>query len=88
LVEASDTVTDFDASADLVDLRMIFAMPKFSGANSFSKFNQLVQIVQIGADTEIRIDIDGNGADTNYTTLMIMKNTFADNITSRNFVIV
>jgi len=88
LVEASDTVTDFDASADLVDLRMIFAMPEFSGANSFSKFNQLVQIVQIGADTEIRIDIDGNGADTNYTTLMIMKNTFADNITSRNFVIV
>jgi Ca2+-binding RTX toxin-like protein len=86
--EAGDRITDFSNSADLIDLRRLFAAPAFSGANPVARFNQFVRLVQVGANTEVRIDADGRGAGTAFVTLVTLQNLSAGAIGPQNFVVV
>lgn len=74
---------------------LTFAIPTVSpifaasalGGSPFAQFTQFVQLVQIGADTQVRIDADGNGAGTNFVTLATLQNVAVGAIGSQNFVI-
>jgi large repetitive protein len=85
--EGLDTITDFEVGKDLIDLKAIFAAPAFSGSTPFARFNQFVQLVQEGADTQIRFDIDGSGAGTRFETRIVLLNTAANTMRSTSFVV-
>jgi Ca2+-binding RTX toxin-like protein len=87
LSEAGDTITDFAAAEDLIDLRAIFAASAFGGGSPFARFTQFVQLVQVGTNTQVRIDADGNGAGTNFVTLATLQNVGVGAIGSQNFVV-
>ncbi|MDX2216285.1 MAG: DUF4347 domain-containing protein [Oculatellaceae cyanobacterium bins.114] len=86
LDEGVDTIADFKTE-DVIDLRQIFAQSAFSGATSFVQFSQFVQLVQVGANTEVRVDADGSGSGTDFTMLATLQNVAANTMTPRNFVI-
>jgi len=84
--EGGDTITDFKA-VDLIDLRAIFAQPAYSGASPFARFNQFVQLVQVGSDTQVQVDADGNGLGLAFTTLATLNNVAINEVGANNFVI-
>ncbi|NJN88751.1 MAG: type I secretion C-terminal target domain-containing protein, partial [Leptolyngbyaceae cyanobacterium SL_7_1] len=86
VTEGTDQITDF-TSEDLIDLRGIFAQPAFAGTSPLSRFNQFVQLVQVGSNTEIRIDADGSGSGTTFNTLASLTNLSVGAIGAANFVI-
>lgn len=88
LNEGGDIITDFDGITDLIDLRSIFTTPAFGGANPFAQFVQFIQLVQVGANTQVRIDADGNGSSNTFSTLATLENVTVSGISSHNFAIV
>lgn len=88
LNEAGDVITDFNGSEDLIDLRSIMSQTQYSGNNAFARFVQYVQLEQVGANTEVRVDADGNGAGQAFTTLVTLQNTTLNSISARNMVMV
>jgi uncharacterized delta-60 repeat protein len=87
-LDGIDTITDFEVNRDVIDLRAIFAKSEFSGTTPFARFHQFIELVQQGADTEIRIDADGNGSDTSLVTLATLQNVSANTVKANNFVII
>ncbi|MEP1079566.1 Ig-like domain-containing protein [Leptolyngbya sp. PL-A3] len=85
--EGADTITDFGVAADFIDLRTIFARTQFSGVTPYRRFAQFVRVVQVGTSTQVRIDNDGNGAGTVFSTLATLTNIRANAITPRNFLV-
>jgi Ca2+-binding RTX toxin-like protein len=85
---ASDRITDFNSANDWIDLRAIFARAEFSGATPYDRFVQFVQLVQVGASTEIRVDADGNGSQTVFIPLATLNNTLTSRVSSRSFIVV
>lgn len=86
LEEGIDTITDFKA-VDLIDLRAIFAQPAYGGASPFARFNQFVQLVQVGSDTQVQVDADGKGLGLAFTTLATLNNVAINDVGASNFVI-
>lgn len=81
-----DTITDYNIN-DQIDLKSIFATPAFAGTDTLTRFQQFVQLVQVGADTEIRVDADGSGLGTTFTTLAVVQNVAVTSLSSTNVVI-
>ena len=87
LAEGVDRITDFSALQDRIDLRAIFTGAAFGGTSPFDRLTQFVQLVQVGANTEVQVDTDGSGVGTSFTTLATLLNVTSTTIGSRNFVI-
>jgi Ca2+-binding RTX toxin-like protein len=85
LTQQGDKVTDFNAQADLLDLRQIFAAAQFSGTTPAEQFQQFIQVEQVGANTVIRVDADGSSLGSVFSSLVTLNN--ASGIGSQNFVI-
>ncbi|HEY9630482.1 MAG TPA: type I secretion C-terminal target domain-containing protein [Coleofasciculaceae cyanobacterium] len=87
--EGTDSISDFTIAEDVIDLRAIFAQTAFQNiaVTANERLNQFVQVVQVGADTQIKIDADGIGSGNTFATLAILKNIGADIITAANFAI-
>jgi hypothetical protein len=82
-----DTITDFNVNEDVLDLRVIFNQPQYSGATPYARYLQYVKLVQVGSNTEVRLDQDGNGGDSTFTTLATLQNVAVGAIAPRHFVI-
>jgi hypothetical protein len=87
LSEGQDTIVDFSFSEDLIDLRSLFSQPQFAGATPYARYLNDVQLLQIGSNTEVQIDADGNGAGNTFVTLTTLTNVAASTLSSCNFVI-
>lgn len=85
--EGTDTITDFNASVDLIDLRTIFNDSRFAGPNRFAQFNEFIDLVQVGSTVEVRIDADGSGSGTALNTLAVLNNQSTNAVTSRSFIV-
>jgi large repetitive protein len=85
--EGVDTIKDFNVNQDVIDLRSIFNQSQYAGVTPYARYLQYMKLVQVGSNTEVRIDKDGNGGDTTLTTLAILENVTTTAIGSRNFVI-
>ncbi|MBD2091003.1 DUF4347 domain-containing protein [Microcoleus sp. FACHB-1515] len=86
LQEAGDRILDLN-SEDLIDLRGIFKATEFGGRTDLSRFSEFVELKQVGTKVEVRIDRDGNGSGTAFTTLVTIDNATLSSITTGNFVI-
>jgi hypothetical protein len=82
-----DTITDFNAQEDVIDLRKLFTQPQFSGATPYLQYLQYVKMVQVGTAVEIQIDADGNGSGSSLTPLVSLQNQTLSALGSRNIVI-
>ncbi|MEM7770485.1 MAG: calcium-binding protein [Cyanobacteria bacterium P01_A01_bin.37] len=88
LNDGQDIIKGFNGDEDLIDLRDIFSLPAFTETSPFKQFQQYVELVQVGSDIDIKVDEDGRGTGTTFTTLATLRNVAIDNISSRNIVIV
>ncbi|MBE9180560.1 type I secretion C-terminal target domain-containing protein [Oculatella sp. LEGE 06141] len=87
LKDGVDRIRKFESADDLIDLRSIFKAPQFSADNRFAQFKQYIQLEQVGSSTQVKIDSDGNGSGTTFTTLMTLQNVSVDNVSSTNFIL-
>lgn len=87
VAQGKDTITDFNTSEDVIDLRQIFAQTAFAGTANPDGFKQMVRVEQVGTNTEVRIDADGVGAGTTFKTLASLTGVSASSVTTSNFVV-
>lgn len=87
LNESIDTIRDFEVNQDVIDLRQLLVQSPFSGSSSLRKYQQYVQVIQVGANTELRIDADGNRQGQTFVTLATIQNLASSALNSSQFVI-
>ena len=85
--EGNDLIKRFETNRDVIDLRSVFARAEFTGATPDAKFHKYIQTVQLGANTEVRVDFDGAGAGTVFGAIATLKNINASTISCSNFVV-
>lgn len=81
------TVVDFNVRQDLIDLREIFVLETFkiTGMSSFDRFKEFIKLEQKGANTEVKIDLDGKGAGTTFVSMVTLTSVQATSVTVSNF---
>jgi Ca2+-binding RTX toxin-like protein len=82
-----DHITDFNPTTDVLDLRSILSRPEFAAANIEKRHHQFIQMVQVGANTEVRIDSDGTNPGKNYTTIVVLDNVKIGTFDCNNLVL-
>ncbi len=82
ITNSRDRIIGFNRTEDLIDLRSIFSSSRFSGSSRPAQFVQYVQLVQVGANTEIRLDADGKGAGTDFKTLATLTKEISEKETT------
>ena len=82
-----DTIDDFNVNKDLIDLRDLLSGVEFTANSPFEKFNQFVQIKQVGSKARINIDTDGVVGDAGFTTIAVLKDLDASTLDSDSFLI-
>jgi large repetitive protein len=82
-----DTITDFNVNEDVMDLRVIFNQPQYSGATPYVRYLQSIKLLQVGSNVEVKIDADGNGSGTTFVAIALLQNVSTSALTGRNFVI-
>jgi Ca2+-binding RTX toxin-like protein len=87
LNEGVDQIRAFEVGQDLVDLRSLMARAEFSGTSSFDQYQKYVQLVQVGANSEVRVDADGSGQGKDFVTLASLQNLSTSSLSSTSFVI-
>ena len=83
LASQVDMIADFDHSSDLIDVRGMFAKAGFADAS----LSQVIRLEQVGANTEIKLNVDGLVAGTSFATIARLQNVTATSITASSFVI-
>jgi RNA 3'-terminal phosphate cyclase len=85
LNEGVDTIRDFSATEDLIDLRQIFTQLP-AGSNAFARYRQFIKLEASGNDVKINVIASGTERGA-ATTLAVVQNTSISAIGSRNFLI-
>lgn len=85
LNDKADLIRGFKSGSDIIDMRGVLKGSQYAGSG-IEKFNDFVDLVQSGGNTEVRVDIDGQiGGDTQ--TLAILQGVQADSLASTDFAI-
>ncbi|MEM9447471.1 MAG: Ig-like domain-containing protein [Cyanobacteria bacterium P01_E01_bin.6] len=87
LAAEGDKIRQFNVEDDVIDVRGIFNKTEFSGDNRFARFREFIDLVQVGANTEVQIDADGSGSGTEMIKLVTLNGVDATTVRSENFVI-
>jgi large repetitive protein len=85
--EGNDLIKRFETQRDVIDLRPVFARAEFTGTTPDAKFHKYIQTVQVGASTEVRVDLDGAGSGTVFGAIATLKNINASTVSCSNFVV-
>ena len=87
LNDGRDTIDDFNVNKDLIDLSDILSGVEYTASSPFDKFNQFVQIKQVGSQTRVSVDTDGVVGDAGYTNIAVLKGVDALTLDSNSFLI-
>jgi uncharacterized repeat protein (TIGR01451 family) len=82
--DGQDIITDFEVGADLIDLNSIFDDPRYTARNPFRRF---IDIAQVGANTVVRIDPNGNDPERDFVTIATLQNVAANTLRVQSFVL-
>ena len=85
LDDGKDNIQRFDPDKDLIDMSNIVKQPEFSRDSGIQQFTEFVQLVEIGGNTDVRIDADGRGIGTDMITLAVVKGVTG--LSSENVVV-
>ncbi len=85
LDEGGDTVVDFTPGegGDRLDVRSVLNEIGYRGVRAIA--DGYLALVQVGADTQVRLDADGEGDLNQFQTLVTLLDVNADELTSANF---
>jgi Ca2+-binding RTX toxin-like protein len=83
LQDRGDTIVDFHCQ-DVIILAEIFDLPKYGSSDLI---NDYLQIEQMGSNTVISIDTDGDNGSNPFKVLATLKDTNANSLSEDNFVI-
>jgi Ca2+-binding RTX toxin-like protein len=83
LDDRGDRIKDFTRQ-DVIVLAEIFGSDQYKSATPIKDY---LQISQVGSDTVIRIDPDGNAGTKPFVVLATLKNTNANSLSNSNFVV-
>lgn len=75
--EGVDRILDFDPTADILDLRQLFNHTMYGNANPVAAY---LQLVQVGANTVVRVDKNGDRAANGFVNLLILDNVTATDL--------
>ena len=78
-----DIITDFELGIDQIDLSSIFKDAIYTSANAF---NDYVKLVQLGADTKVKIDVLGDNGNQ-FKTVAQLINVDKTALTADHFVL-
>ncbi|MBD2463275.1 DUF4347 domain-containing protein [Oscillatoria sp. FACHB-1407] len=80
--DRGDRITDFNRNSDRIDLSRLFRSSIYGRANKFAAY---VRRSQVGADTIIRLDLNGDRAG-GFRSFITLENVTANTITANNFI--
>lgn len=80
--ELGDTILGFQANRDGIDLRQAFNQLNYQRGNR----DRFVRTAQVGSDTAIRVDINGNTAG-GFRTLTVLSDVVATTLSDSNFLL-
>ncbi len=83
--DKGDTITDFDPTKDKIDLRTIMAGSAYRNSNN--KFSDFIQLKQVGADTAVRLDMDGNAKSGGFDNLILLQKIDASRLSANSFIV-
>lgn len=81
--DRGDLITDFNLADDFIDLSQIFDGDRY---NSTTPFEDYVQLVQLGTDTEVKINPVGDSRDI-FRPLVILENVTATDLNFSHFIV-
>jgi uncharacterized protein YkwD len=84
LQDKGDTITDFSVSQDKIDLRQIMAGSAYQSKNQFSDF---LQLQQVGSDTSVKLDMDGNKKAGGFDKFILLEKVNASSLSASNFLV-
>ena len=83
MTDRGDTITDFDATDDTLDLSQLMAALGYGGSDA--EADGYLDVSQSGADTLVRVDADGGG--DQFVTLATLQNVTATEIDTGVWII-
>ncbi|MBD2353095.1 type I secretion C-terminal target domain-containing protein [Tolypothrix sp. FACHB-123] len=84
LQDKGDTITDFSSSQDKIDLRQIMAGSAYQSKNQFSDF---LKLQQVGSDTVVKLDMDGNKKAGGFDKFILLEKVNASSLNASNFLV-
>lgn len=81
--DRGDRITDFSQTDDLINLNRLLQSARYGRSNKFASY---VRLTQVGADTLIRVDLNGDRA-RGFRNFITLENVSVDTITARNFIV-
>lgn len=84
LQQGGDRILDFSAAEDAIDLRPLVARSGELAAQFTAEF---VRFNQVGANTQVQVDLDGSGSQYSFRTLATLNQTAADTLTAQNVLL-
>lgn len=84
VAQRGDRINDFNPVVDLIDISPIFAAPQYA---SLQPFTDYIQLRQVGANTVVQIDSDGDSGSGAFRPLVTLQNVVATNLNASNFVV-
>ncbi|HEY9627867.1 MAG TPA: type I secretion C-terminal target domain-containing protein [Coleofasciculaceae cyanobacterium] len=84
VAEAGDQINDFNAAVDVIDISQIFAAPQYV---SLQPLTDYLQFSQVGSNTVVRIDPDGDAGVNSFRPLATLQNVAASRLSANNFIV-
>jgi uncharacterized protein YdeI (BOF family) len=84
LGQGGDRIVGFSAAEDVIDLRALLSR---SGAIKEQPAAEYVRFNQVGAQTQVQVDLDGSGGRFSFSTLATLNQTMAATLTAQNVLI-
>ncbi|NJR60355.1 MAG: type I secretion C-terminal target domain-containing protein [Cyanobacteria bacterium CRU_2_1] len=81
--QGGDIIREFRVRRDKIDVRSIFSRPEYGRSNEFRRY---LRRVQLGSDTVIRIDANGDRAG-GFQDFITLLNVNANRLTVRDFIL-
>ncbi|MGK7939127.1 MAG: type I secretion C-terminal target domain-containing protein [Crocosphaera sp.] len=78
-----DTITDFGVD-DFIDLSAIFSGPNYGSSTPFEDY---VELVQVGADTQVRVNPVGDMLSGVFSNLITLENVTANDLNASNILV-
>ena len=81
--DRKDIITDFDPAEDFIDVSNLLNSSSFSSTTPFVDY---IELVQMGADTVVKFDTNGDRPKGGNTPIATLENVMIADVTSSNFV--
>ncbi len=75
---------DFEVGLDTIDLSSILLASRFESATPFADY---IQLIQLGSDTQVQLDRNGDNGGDLLTTIAIMENVVTTQLDSSSFLL-